>query len=146
MQKPQRSFTGWLKHRPRYPLPRRYYVEFGCRFSVSSSETHRKKKRINEVIYNLAMPQTLVVVTVGHNSIIASYIVRLVTMMSLKPGYVINWLTEWSRQDYSVIIIPFSLALIYMIWRLWKFTLKPLLRPDEPKELPYWIPGTSSLH
>lgn len=27
------------------------------------------------------------------------------------------------------------------VWRTVKFTLLPLLYPDDPKELPYWIPG-----
>ncbi|KAK0634373.1 cytochrome P450 [Bombardia bombarda] len=25
-------------------------------------------------------------------------------------------------------------------WRVWMFTVKPWLRPDEPRDLPYWIP------
>ncbi|KAL4744325.1 hypothetical protein BDW72DRAFT_199706 [Aspergillus terricola var. indicus] len=25
-------------------------------------------------------------------------------------------------------------------WRIWKFTILPLFRPDDPVELPYWIP------
>ncbi|KAL9078126.1 MAG: hypothetical protein Q9157_002953 [Trypethelium eluteriae] len=29
---------------------------------------------------------------------------------------------------------------MYSVWRLWAFTVKPALHPDEPKELPYWIP------
>ena len=27
-----------------------------------------------------------------------------------------------------------------MIWRIWTFTIKPFLRPEEPKEFPYWVP------
>ena len=27
-----------------------------------------------------------------------------------------------------------------LIWRLWAFTVLPALRPNEPKEVPYWIP------
>lgn len=34
---------------------------------------------------------------------------------------------------------PVSLLLV---WRLWAFTIKPLLRANEPRELPYWIPCT----
>ncbi|KAK0710021.1 cytochrome P450 [Lasiosphaeria miniovina] len=37
-----------------------------------------------------------------------------------------------------------STALI--IWRLWKFTLYPILHPTEPKELPSWIPSKFSSH
>ncbi|KAI1262299.1 putative cytochrome P450 [Xylariaceae sp. FL1019] len=28
----------------------------------------------------------------------------------------------------------------WLIWRLWRFTIQPLLRPDEPEELPYSVP------
>jgi hypothetical protein len=28
-----------------------------------------------------------------------------------------------------------------LIWRLWTFSILPLFRPHEPKEVPYWIPG-----
>ena len=27
-----------------------------------------------------------------------------------------------------------------ILWRLWTFTVKPYWKPDEPRELPYWIP------
>lgn len=27
-----------------------------------------------------------------------------------------------------------------VLWRAWKFTILPILRPDQPKEFPYWIP------
>ena len=37
-------------------------------------------------------------------------------------------------------LIAFSLGL-WIFWRLWSFTILPALRPDAPKELPYWIPG-----
>ncbi|KFA45830.1 hypothetical protein S40293_09664 [Stachybotrys chartarum IBT 40293] len=28
-----------------------------------------------------------------------------------------------------------------VLWRAWKFTILPILRPDQPKEFPYWIPS-----
>lgn len=28
-----------------------------------------------------------------------------------------------------------------VLWRLWRFTILPATRPNEPKELPYWVPG-----
>ncbi|KAF2470887.1 cytochrome P450 [Lindgomyces ingoldianus] len=33
-----------------------------------------------------------------------------------------------------------SVILFLVAFRLWKFTIRPLLHPDEPSELPYWIP------
>lgn len=38
-------------------------------------------------------------------------------------------------------IILFSSLAILLLWRLWAFTVLPALYPDDPKELPYWMPG-----
>lgn len=35
-------------------------------------------------------------------------------------------------------LVAFTLCLL--AWRLWCFTIRPYLRPQDPKELPYWIP------
>ncbi|KJZ73983.1 hypothetical protein HIM_06651 [Hirsutella minnesotensis 3608] len=35
------------------------------------------------------------------------------------------------------ILVP---VILYFSWRIWAFTLKPLIWPAEPKELPYWFP------
>ena len=32
------------------------------------------------------------------------------------------------------------LGVLLLAWRLWRFTISPALRRDEPEELPYWIP------
>ena len=36
-------------------------------------------------------------------------------------------------------LVAFS-GVCLLLWRLWAFTIVPLLRPDEPRDLPYWIP------
>jgi hypothetical protein len=36
--------------------------------------------------------------------------------------------------------IVVALVLALLTWRTWKFTLRPILHPNEPKDLPYWIP------
>ena len=33
-----------------------------------------------------------------------------------------------------------ALVLALLTWRSWKFTLRPLFHPNEPKDLPYWLP------
>lgn len=38
------------------------------------------------------------------------------------------------------VLATVGLALCWGAWRLWTFTIVPILRPDEPKELPYLIP------
>jgi hypothetical protein len=34
------------------------------------------------------------------------------------------------------------LVLGLLVWRFWRFTLSPKIYPNDPKELPYWIPCT----
>lgn len=38
----------------------------------------------------------------------------------------------------------FGLVTAWIVWRLWRFTVSPWLHPNDPPELPYWIPGTLS--
>ncbi|KAL8851305.1 MAG: hypothetical protein Q9221_003750 [Calogaya cf. arnoldii] len=43
--------------------------------------------------------------------------------------------------DHSNISVPALLFLgLLLSWRLWRFTITPWLYPNDPKELPYWIP------
>ena len=32
------------------------------------------------------------------------------------------------------------LSLAWLSWYIWNFTIVPLLKPDEPRYLPYWVP------
>lgn len=32
-------------------------------------------------------------------------------------------------------------VVLLVIWRLWRFTIRPLLNPDSPREVPYLIPS-----
>ncbi|KAL4766752.1 cytochrome P450 [Aspergillus nidulans var. acristatus] len=34
-------------------------------------------------------------------------------------------------------------VLCILTWRIWRFTIRPFFHPDEPKEVPYWIPCIS---
>jgi hypothetical protein len=45
-----------------------------------------------------------------------------------------------SRPDISSIALG---AIALVSWRIYRFTIIPMMYPDDPKELPYWIPGTS---
>lgn len=40
----------------------------------------------------------------------------------------------------ALICFTFGLLLVVLVWRFWKFSLKPAFHPEDPKELPYWIP------
>ena len=46
---------------------------------------------------------------------------------------------------HSVSII-FGLVVVLLLWRTWTFTVLPALRPREPKEVPYWVPGLCICH
>ncbi|KAF4634182.1 hypothetical protein G7Y89_g3925 [Cudoniella acicularis] len=40
------------------------------------------------------------------------------------------------KQVWGVAVVVVAL----LLWRFWRFTLRPRFHPDDPKELPYWIP------
>lgn len=48
------------------------------------------------------------------------------------------------RQE-SVSLVVGTIVLIswWLIWRLWRFTVLPQMYPNDPQELPYWIPSKS---
>ncbi len=37
-------------------------------------------------------------------------------------------------------LVPVTLGLFLLLWRVWTFTVLPWLQPDEPEQIPYWIP------
>ena len=39
----------------------------------------------------------------------------------------------------KVVYLVIAIA-AYLLWRAWKFSLKPVLYPKQPRDLPYWIP------
>ncbi|KAI1312958.1 putative cytochrome p450 [Xylaria venustula] len=45
-----------------------------------------------------------------------------------------------SAIDHTLLRITILLLLLWTAWRLWRFNISPFLHPNEPKELPYWIP------
>lgn len=46
-----------------------------------------------------------------------------------------------TQKQASVSVLLASIGLWWAVWRFWRFTLYPMLHPDEPKELPYLIPS-----
>ena len=48
-------------------------------------------------------------------------------------------LLEIMIKSYLEIALLISIIAL-IVWRIWRFTILPLFRPNEPKELPYWIP------
>ena len=45
--------------------------------------------------------------------------------------------------SHPAYLLIFSLVVTWLGWRCWRFTITPLLYPNEIKELPYWIPCKS---
>lgn len=41
-------------------------------------------------------------------------------------------------------LLPLTCLALWLGWRIWRFTILPLIYPKEPKELPYWIPSKRS--
>lgn len=60
--------------------------------------------------------------------------------MLLPVATALNGLDQRILYTFTVIV---SVAGLLLLWRLWRFTILPAMRPDEPKELPYWIPCMS---
>lgn len=44
-----------------------------------------------------------------------------------------------------VFAMAYMTGILYLLWRLWTFTILPIVRPKDPRQLPYRIPGESDL-
>ncbi|ORY10363.1 cytochrome P450 [Clohesyomyces aquaticus] len=43
---------------------------------------------------------------------------------------------------HRLLLVPAALLSALLLWRIWRFTVLPIVRPNEPRELPYWTPCT----
>ncbi len=62
--------------------------------------------------------------------------------MLIRLATALNGLDQRLVYAFTIFV---SAAGLLLLWRLWRFTALPAMRPDEPKELPYWVPCTSFL-
>jgi hypothetical protein len=53
----------------------------------------------------------------------------------------ISQFLQHDKEAYVLSTTAFFI-LSWVSWRLWRFNIRPALHPQEPKEMPYWIPGT----
>lgn len=51
-------------------------------------------------------------------------------------------LRDYLITEHSWILYCSPLLITLLLWRLYMFTIRPLLWPEEIEYLPYWIPGT----
>ncbi|KAF7586369.1 hypothetical protein BBP40_009015, partial [Aspergillus hancockii] len=45
-----------------------------------------------------------------------------------------------AREHLLLVAVSIASLITLMLWRVWRFTIVPYLEPNDPKELPYWIP------
>ncbi|KAE8350519.1 cytochrome P450 [Aspergillus coremiiformis] len=45
-----------------------------------------------------------------------------------------------AREHLPLVAVGIASVLTLIFWRIWRFTIVPFLEPDDPRELPYWIP------
>ena len=46
---------------------------------------------------------------------------------------------------FSIYVIAALSLFLWFLWRLLRFSILPMLKPKEAKEIPYWIPGEMNL-
>ncbi|KAF4634720.1 hypothetical protein G7Y89_g3382 [Cudoniella acicularis] len=67
----------------------------------------------------------------------------IVTMSTLNSDHLLYGLKLKSNlvtYSHPAIQVLGACAGLLLLWRLWRFTIAPMLWPNEPKPLPYWIP------
>lgn len=57
----------------------------------------------------------------------------------LDQAFIHSLKTNVEQHPYSAVFA--SAVVVLLAWRLVRFTIAPVFRPNEPKEYPYWIPG-----
>ncbi len=65
----------------------------------------------------------------------------LLTVLAAHAGAILSALPIRIQEHAPLIGALTAAVLALVIWRLWRFTITPALYPDDPKELPYWIPS-----
>jgi hypothetical protein len=65
-------------------------------------------------------------------------------------SYVVSSIGDiWKYQHLGFLSRPLVICLfvflLLLVWRIWTFTIRPYFHPEDPRELPYWIPSKSSL-
>lgn len=88
-----------------------------------------------------AYPPRLLIVT-HQNLPIQTSILQCVTMEVFLGIYTALLLSDLVTNAYFRVAV--ACFAVLLLWRLWRFTVEPLIYPNEPKTYPYWIPCKSS--
>lgn len=65
---------------------------------------------------------------------------RKMALAGVLPG-----LSELDGRLVMALKVFTATSALLLLWRWWRFTARPTFTPNEPKELPYWIPCEFSL-
>ena len=57
----------------------------------------------------------------------------------------IETLQVFAKSYPEIALLSIFCFFAFTAWRVWRFSIFPLWYRDDPKELPYWIPGRSNL-
>ncbi|KAH8589197.1 cytochrome P450 [Bisporella sp. PMI_857] len=55
-------------------------------------------------------------------------------------GSTIDFVANVAIGNHLLVVAAVAPLIVLLCWRLWRFTLTPILYPNDPRELPYWIP------
>lgn len=58
-------------------------------------------------------------------------------------GKIFTSLAQTSEDHNTFLRIALFCVISLVVWRIYRFTIVPILHPDEPRELPYWAPRMS---
>ena len=55
-----------------------------------------------------------------------------------------SYFLPFEFSSWTLFATPTIVLGVFLTWRLWRFSLVPIYSPDEPEQLPYLIPCTST--
>lgn len=67
--------------------------------------------------------------------------VMLLDTLSSQARLAFDALPEGAQNNVGLVTGVIALFSVWLLWRLWRFTIIPWMYPDDPEELPYWIPS-----
>jgi hypothetical protein len=65
----------------------------------------------------------------------------LLSTIGVQGRLVFDALPDRAQDIVSSVVATVALMSVWFLWRLWRFTALPWMHPDDPEELPYWIPS-----
>lgn len=57
-----------------------------------------------------------------------------------------SYFLPFETSPWTLFFTPAIVLGIFLTWRIWRFSLAPIYSPNEPEQLPYWIPCTFAVY